>query len=92
MKLQMDALKLKPLWLFLFVITSVGGCHDSQDWFHWKRQYQREYETNDIELKHRQIWERNKVYMQAHNGREGVTFKMELNQFADQVLCKRWSK
>ena len=69
-------------------ITAIFACDGDSEWLSWKLQYNKYYETIDVEQTHREIWERNKAYIETHNHGDDVTFKLELNQFADQVLDK----
>ena len=61
---------------------------DQVDWLSWKLKYNKNYKTDVKEIEHRAIWEKNKVYVEAHNKRDDVLFKIEMNQFADQVSDK----
>ena len=86
----MNALKGILILLVLGVSSIVHSSgNDELDWLRWKLQYNKEYETKESEQTHRRIWERNKAYIEAHDSRDDVTFSMELNHFADQVLYLR---
>ena len=85
MSLHKQFLLLVVLGLF---ITAILACDGDSEWLSWKLQYNKYYETEDVEQTHREIWERNKAYIETHNHGDDVTFKLELNQFADQVLDK----
>ena len=71
--------------LIALAVTATVSCNDDAEWLSWKQRYNKVYETEVWEDFHRQIWQRNKAYVEEHNSKEDVTFKMELNQFADQV-------
>ena len=83
MGLHKQFLMMVVLGLF---ITAKCTCDGDLEWLSWKLQYNKYYESEYVEQTHREIWERNKAYIETHNLADDVTFKMELNQFADQVL------
>ena len=68
----------------IFVVASVSCCTDGE-WLRWRTQYNKVYESTELEQIHRQAWEQNRAYVQKHNEQESVTFTVGLNQFADQV-------
>ena len=67
------------------VVASVS-LDDKLEWISWKVKYNKKYDSRESEKAHREIWLRNKVIVEEHNRLTDVTFKMELNHFADQVI------
>lgn len=84
----------KTSCLIFLSVTFVYGRNylkDQIDWHSWKLEYNKIYEREESEINHREIFERNKAYVEAHNKRLDVHFKLGLNQFADQVSISRVS-
>lgn len=72
------------LFLFVVCVYGRGSLNPQADWHSWKLEHSKIYESEESEIIHREIWERNKAYVDAHNKRYDVQFKLGLNQFADQ--------
>ena len=56
------------------------------DWLSWKRQNDRAYEEDLLELERYIIWQSNKALVYAHNQYASTFgYSLELNKFADLV-------
>ena len=83
---MMDCVKATCLVILLGTVVCAGfSIKDQVDWLSWKLKYHKNYKNDVKEIEHRAIWEKNRAYVEAHNKRVDVHFKIELNQFADQV-------
>ena len=69
-------------------VTASVSIKDQLEWISWKAKYSRKYESKELERAHHEIWQRNKVIVEEHNSKPDASFKMELNNFADQVNYK----
>ena len=58
----------------------------TEEWELWKKQFDKNYESDEEELSRHIIWESNRLYVENHNAnadKYGYTLKM--NEFADIV-------
>lgn len=86
----MDSVKATYIVLLVGTLACARASFDDQlDWLKWRLKYNKNYKTEESEVIHRQTLERNKAYVEAHNNRHDVQFKLELNEFADQEPKKR---
>lgn len=86
----MDCIKATCLVIFLgTVVCARFSIKDQVDWLSWKLKYNKNYKNDVKEIEYRAIWEKNKAYVEAHNKRDDVQFKIEMNQFADQETGER---
>ena len=85
MKSKMKLLGITVFAVLGTIVLASLSLNDQLEWFSWKVKYNKKYETKESEKAHRKIWQRNKVYVEGHNRRTDVSFKMELNHLADQV-------
>lgn len=59
-----------------------------EEWESWKTTFEKKYNSPEEETIRRAAWEKNKIYIEAHNKQyeQGLTsFTMGLNQFADMI-------
>ncbi|XP_073714025.1 cystein proteinase inhibitor protein salarin-like [Misgurnus anguillicaudatus] len=59
-----------------------------EEWESWKITYKKKYNSPEEETIRRAAWEKNKIYIEAHNKQyeQGLTsFTMGLNQFSDRI-------
>ncbi|KAM4580829.1 protein CTLA-2-alpha-like [Odontesthes bonariensis] len=70
------------------------GASLDEQWKQWKIKFNKEYKSPDEEVKRRDIWEENKLRVEAHN-REAAqgkhTYTQGLNQFSDMTE-EEWSE
>ena len=72
--------------VFGTIVVDSVSLDDQLEWISWKIKYNKKYDSKESEKAHLEIWLRNKVIVEEHNRLTDVTFKMELNHFADQVI------
>lgn len=84
----MSALKFSIMlvYLVLFITGIFGLSREIREWRQWKLRHGKTYPSLHVEQQHMEIWAENYRYVQDHNSRTDVTFEVELNSFADQVL------
>ena len=76
----------------LLVVFGLSACSLTSleyqlEWISWKLKYNKTYTSLEEESVHKETWIKNKVYVEDHNRKAGINFKVVLNQFADQVCC-----
>ncbi|XP_067654995.1 procathepsin L-like [Haliotis asinina] len=81
-------MKLLILCVTLAVLRSSLGINpatEEEEWQEWKARYGKSYPTDEEDEDRRNVWLENYDYVTAHNARNDVTYKMELNKFADEL-------
>ncbi|KAJ8299669.1 hypothetical protein KUTeg_023729 [Tegillarca granosa] len=74
------------LFLILLFPSHVFGHYQFRaEWESWKHKHGKSYVTDDEEQYRRGIWMKNFRFVMRHNNRSDQTFKMEMNEFADQL-------
>ena len=75
--------------MFGYMMLLLGGIlgldSDRQAWIQWKLQHGKTYPSYQEEQSHMNVWLDNYKFVNEHNSRTDVTYKVELNFLADQV-------
>lgn len=74
------------VYLVLFLSGIFGLSREIKEWRQWKQRHGKTYPSLQVEQQHMEIWIENYRYVQDHNNKTDVTFEVELNSFADQVI------
>ncbi|KAL3868860.1 hypothetical protein ACJMK2_041617 [Sinanodonta woodiana] len=78
-------------WAYtLCIVTTVLtalACEASieSEWRDWKLRYNKQYSPEERETRMK-IWLNNREYVYRHNNRADVSYSLELNQYADEVV------
>ncbi|XP_046546064.1 procathepsin L-like [Haliotis rubra] len=81
-------MKLLILCISLAVLRSSLGINpatEEEEWQEWKARYGKGYPTDEEDEDRRNVWLENYDYVAAHNALNDVTYKLELNKFADEL-------
>ena len=73
------------LVLFGLVSCTLTSLEYQLEWISWKLKYNKTYKSLEEETVHKETWLKNKAYVEDHNRKADINFKVGLNQFADQV-------
>lgn len=84
----MAIFKLATILVYLVLILGgiLGLSREKHEWLQWKQRHGKTYQNVHVEQHHMEIWTENYRYVEEHNSRSDVAFRVELNSLADQVL------
>ena len=82
----MKGIQLSVLLVLIGIATcSLTSLENQLEWISWKLKYNKSYRSQEDENVYKATWLKNKAFVEDHNRKEDTKFKVELNQFADQV-------